>query len=781
MQPQVQILGLRSFFSKEKQKEIVFDAFFEKNWRAPSVADIFARIDHYLAQIPEAERWNLYYTTATCLEEKGRKMVEQAVMPFDVDKLDIERLDEYVPVVLAAIGVERETTGIVYSGNGLQFIVGLNKPFTSPDYFDLNRLHYKAIVERINRALAAVGLPGEGDPTVFSPARLMRLPNTLNRKKDKAERQGRLLQGRIVPVDFDITIASGLPKVEASDHINPQALKRYATPDTPTILKECRFLSACATDPGNVSEAEWYAMLSITARLANGNQLSHDMSNGHPGYSHSETEAKIEQALQASGPRTCSNINKTWGKCHTCPHFEKVNSPIMLRGANYIKTQDTGFHDVVIDAKGNPRPGKPNHEDLRKFFEQQNSYRTLGSSRIVFTWNGKYWREMPDAYIENFAQAHFNPVASTAMVQEFKNLVCRTNLTDPSWFIETTNRRINFANGVLDLGTMELRPHSSEFGFRYVLPYDYDPKATAPRFEKFLREIMCDREDLVHVLMEYAGYCFSNDTCWTQKALIMTGEGANGKSTLMSVLRGLAGKENYASLGLADLKAETNRQQLDGRLFNLAEETPTYAMSESSLFKNLVSGGETTVKMLYKQPYTIANKCKLMFACNELPKTKDTTKGFFRRLLIVPFDRVFEGQDRDDFLEEKLIAELPGIFNLVIAGYHRLKQTRRFTEAKAIDLEIKKYRLEVDTVHAWYRDNVDHSAGESFQALVSKMYGAYKFFTEERGEKPETLISFARRLSKLVPDYEKRQTRKVIDGRKESLLKGVRFGELRDF
>lgn len=781
MEPRIQILGLRSFFSKEKQKDIVFDAFLEKNWRAPSVPELFANIDRYLKDIPEKERWNLYYTTATCLEEKGRKMVEQAVMPFDVDKLDISRRLEYVPVVLGALGLKYEETGVVYSGNGLQFIVGLKTPFTSPDYFDINRLHYKAMCAKIDHALAAAGLPGEADTTVFSPARLMRLPNTLNRKKDKPERQGALLQGVIVPVDFDITIASGLPKVGAEDQINTQLLKRYPTPDTQAVLSGCSFLRSCKEDPAGVSEAEWYAMLSITARLENGNQLAHELSSGHPGYSHGETEAKIEQALQASGPRTCSNINKTWGKCHTCPNFEKVKSPILIRGENYIKTKDTGFHEIHFTKEGQMRVGKPCFDDLRKFFAQQNDYVTLGESGICLVWTGKYWREMKDKYLESFAQDHFEPKATTTMTMEFRNLVCRTNLRDTTWFTSTTNRRVNFANGVLEMDTMELRPHSQEYGFRYCLPYDYDPKATAPRFDKFMREIMKDRTDLVDVLLEYMGYCFSNDTCWTQKALIMTGEGANGKSTLMNVLRALAGKENYASLTLGDLKAETNRQQLDGKLFNLAEETPTYAMAESSLFKNLVSGGETTVKMLYKQPYTIANKCKLMFACNELPKTRDTTKGFFRRLLIVPFDRVFEGAERDDFIEDKLMQELPGIFNLVVRGYKKLREQRKHTTANAIDQEIAKYRLELDTVEAWFRDCVGVEQGRERYAILAKMYGAYKFFAENRGDKPEPYVSFARRMHKLIPNFESRIERKLIDGVKERLVYGVTFNEMRDF
>lgn len=787
-----QILGLRPYFNQKKNAYDITDStFFKKNWRAPSVADLFKNLQNYLDKIQESERYNLFYTVANCAEGK-REFREQHVMVFDVDGiLDDAKVgqgavrDRYIEVVLSALGLKYDDTGVVFSGNGLHFIVGLQTPIIEPQYFETNRRHYNALVGKIDAALARSALPGRADPAVFDPRRIMRLPGTLNKKEGKPERLAALIQPIISLVPFDITKLSGLPTVEAADHINPQTLRRYPRPDTTAVLAGCDFLRFCKNSPNEVSEEQWYASLSILPRLENGHDLAHEYSRGHSGYSTSETDAKIEQALQASGPRTCANLNKTWGKCNGCVHFERVASPIMIRGENYIKTSDTGFHEITLDQKGNPRPGKPCYEDLRKFFEQESPYVVLGESKICLTWTGKYWKEMKDTYLESYAQEHFNPKAQTNMTQEFKNLVCRTNLRDTAWFTTTTLKKINFNNGVLDLETMNLLPHSTEFGFRYALAYDYDPMAEAPQFEKFLREVMNDRTELCDVLMEYAGYSFSNDSCWTQKALIMTGEGSNGKSTLMNVLRALAGKDNYASLTLGDLKAETNRQQLDGRLFNLAEETPTYAMAESSLFKNLVSGGETTVKMLYKQPYTIANKCKLMFACNELPKTRDTTKGFFRRLLIVPFDRSFEGEARDSFIEEKLMTELPGIFNLVVRGYQRLKKQRQFTHSKAIETEIETYQYELDTVKVWHRDNVEKLplTDAAPVAVISKMYSAYSFYADSRGEKPEPLTTFAKRLKIIIgpEEYKRRQQRRTIDGKKESVLVGIQYGELRDY
>jgi P4 family phage/plasmid primase-like protien len=788
-----QILGLRPFFNEKKGIwDKTDNTFFRRGWRFPSIPDLFANLEKYLAPIPEAERWNLYYTVAFCAEGK-REFREQHVIIFDIDKVDrpegegLPQPGAYQSVVCNALGLDSSKTGLVASGHGFHFIIGLEHPFADPTIFESQKRHYLACCDKIDSALAKAGLPGKTDRGVFEARRIMRLPGTENRKEGMPGVPCRLLQGVVTPVAFDLALASGLPKIEAKDQINVQAAKKLPTPDTKAILDGCDFLKWCKESPNEVSEAQWYAMLSIIPRLPpKGRELAHDYSSGHRSYSASETEAKIDQALAASGPRTCDNIDKLWGKCSTCPHFGKTPSPIAIQGENYIKTRDTGFHNTYVNKDNIVCVGKPNYEDLRRFFnEEQGPYIVLGESGICLTWNGKHWEEYNDLYLQNFAQTNFNPTATGQMVAEFSGLVCRTNLKPTDWFTKTTQGKLNFQNGILDLKTLQLLPHSPEFGFRNVVSYPYDPDAKAPNFEKFLLDIMDGRKPLADVLMEFAGYAFSNDICWAQVALILSGDGSNGKSTFMDILKDLAGDDNYSALTLSDLKSETARKMLDGKLFNLAEETPTYAMTESSIFKNLVGGGETTVKQLYKQPYRIKNKAKMMFACNELPRTKDTTRGYFRRLVIVPFDRRFEGAAKDPFIKDKLMGELPGIYNLVIDGYRRLVKRRRFSEADEIAKEIEKYREDLDTVLSWYKDciedNLEPVLNAKHEAPLSKLYSSYRFYCEARGEKPETHPTFSRRLGHILPDHKARWRRVSIKGKREVAFAGVKYADGTDY
>lgn len=443
-----------------------------------------------------------------------------------------------------------------------------------------------------------------------------------------------------------------------------------------------------------------------------------------------------------------------------------------------IRTERTGFHLQTV-GRGGKVIYEPQYEDLRRYFERFHTYKMLGSSKICYVWDGKKYDEFPEIYLDNFAQRHFNPIADNRMCAEFRGLVLRTNLETPEWFQRTTERKINFQNGVLDIDTTEFTDHSPDRGFRYVLDYSYDPKATCPAWDKFLGDITRGDQELQAAIMEYVGYSLSNDSCWTQKALVLNGTGRNGKSTFISVIRALAGKGNYTALTLGDLGKEGNRQLLDGKLFNIAEETPTRGMTDSSIFKNLVTGGETQVRQLYKSPYIMRNRAKMIFACNELPESADTTSAFFRRLLIIPFRETFSFTkgNRDPHMEEKLLTELSGIFNKAIDGYKRLQKNSQFSRSDEANRALDEYQKAVDPIINWVEDAIEaHPLGngmdEKFNS-ISDLYQDYRRQMELNGYEPLNNTHFGRKLAGLIPDYHKRVFCKRIDGVPHKLIKAT--------
>lgn len=773
----LQILGIRSFVNEEK-KEIKYDAFHDKGWRAATIQDLFENIEAFVKAIPAKERYNIYFTPANCTKNK-REFQSTSVLWFDIDKVDTARLEEYITVFCKVMAVKREETGIVCSGNGLHFYIGLMVPVVEKDFFKVMKDHYKGALGLLGRAFSQADLPHELDPSVFDARRLMRLPGTKNKKPGKPEKMCELIQGQVVPTTFDLTAISGIPQVRSEDQLDKDFTKRFPDTDNKAILAGCNFIKWCKDKPNEVSEPLWYAALSITARMKDGRAISHDISSGHRSYDEKETDLKIDQAVSASGPRTCRSINDMWGQCQKCPHFQKVNSPIMIQGEDTIKTEKTGFHHVTFDKEtGQMKVGKPCFEDLRAFFEKKHDYRV--HDKFCWIWQDTYWKEISTDTLESFAQDHFDPYALTYMTQEFKNLILRTNLVDVKEWADTTFKKINFKNGVLDLETMKLLPHSKDYGFKYVLPYEYDAKAKAPRYRKFLADVTGGDKINQETLLEFCGYALSGDACRYEKALVLEGTGSNGKSTFIDVLKAVAGKTAHTSLSFSDLTNPDRRAPLDGTLFNITEETPN-KLWDTTAFKNLASGGEVPVRKLYKNAYFMRNRSKLIFSCNELPATVDTTRGFFRRFLIVPFTQRFADdlQNKDVFLKEKLFEELPGIFNLFLEGYQRLVKQGKFSKAEASDKDLAEYEQMTDHVLYWFTQTVQIGPVDDTGGMRGgELYDAYKLFTEEKGGTEAKIISesvFQRRLRTIVPDYEKRRALARDDSKKQfRFLRGIR-------
>lgn len=710
------------------------------------IADPFTTVSQIKSQIGEDQLWNVYYTVCECLEEPGRKFLSQSHIPFDIDGLDLP-FDTSVPrpqielvarAVCEAIGVSFDETGVVFSGNGLQFLIGLSEPIEDVEYFDQTRLHYKAICDRINLALSVLKLQGKADPSVWSPARLLRHPETYNRKAGKPERKSFALQSNIVRVDFQLKKASGLPELKGSDHLNPKAVRDLFTCDPDAILHKdtgCDFLKFGFANPDKITEPFWYAGLSIVGRFPEGPKWAHDFSKGHPKYSYQETETKRKQACsEVSGPRTCKNIEGLGWNCAACPQFGKTHSPITIEGPDSIKTISTGFRFLVETKDGEMRPGRVDYEGLWKFFMRTHDYVSVMDTPEIYAFKDNYWQAISKDNLLKFARDMVKPMAMDLERQEFHKLVKVSNMVTRDFFDTLEDGTFNFKNGVYSLKDKALFPHSKEYPFRHILPCDYDETATAPRFKEFMKEITGHRQPLEDLLQEFMGYVISGMECKFQKGLLLLGDGANGKSTFINVVRLLTGS-SASSLSAKDLADDRKRAGMVGKLVNISEENSRDSFREVETLKNMISGGMIWAKILYSQPFEFRNKAKLIISCNTLPTNRDVTNGFFRRLMIVPFDACFSEDigTADVDIDEKLNDELAGIFNYAVEGYKRLLLQGKFTKPAESTSILDEYSYSSNPIQEWLKEEIDIIHSDQIRHSKDALYENYQAYCVAAG------------------------------------------------
>lgn len=785
----IQILGLRSF-TKNDGKEQTYDAFHERNWRSTSVLELLKNLDKTISSIPENERYNIFYTLANCTTSK-REFETQGVIAFDIDKMGVKTKEDkiqYGEIVCEVLGLTKNNAAFIDSGNGLHVIFFLKESITSANFFRNNRAKYKELCEKIQSELLKQNLPGSLDPSIFEPRRILRLPGTENRKPHQPNKLASVLH---LPEELS-TVANFISQAnsEAKDETETKEKKKttkkveylHLTADSEAIQEQCKFLKWTKNQQENITEPEWYAALSIVARLPGGEKLAHEYSNKHPKYSASETNEKIKQALDKSGPRFCKNIDEIWMKsgdglgCKSCPHYNKIQSPIQIESEEFIASEATGFHKVIqIDGKIKTTP---DFEGLRRYLHKKTPYVVLDPGRIVYTWTGTHYKEVSKLAIEAFAQHHFKPIANNQMVSEFRQLVERHNLKPVEWFTNSNSGKMNFLNGVLEIATGAFFPSNKSLGFRHVLPYAYDHTAQAPMFANMLEKITCHDKKLATILLEFIGYCLSGDPYWCHKALVMVGDGSNGKSTILNIIKRLAGNNNFSAMKMTDLASEYHRQVLDGKLFNLTEEASHKSFYDTSILKGLVGGAGVQVRAPYGLPYNIVNTAKMVLTCNELPPNWDNTSGMARRLIIIPFNHTFSPQDEDfnPHIDRDLEAELPGILNMCVDAYRSVVERGEFTKAQASEEMIKEYTDDNNVLKLWANEELFLVEDDEQFTTVGDLYAAFTLYADRNGFKFTNMTQpcFTKRLFKLKAELKHRYKQKRMDEGRSWVVLGLK-------
>ena len=265
-------------------------------------------------------------------------------------------------------------------------------------------------------------------------------------------------------------------------------------------------------------------------------------------------------------------------------------------------------------------------------------------------------------------------------------LLRKVEMIDPTRFNQTY---YPFSNVTLDTMKASVMEHSPGYLATMGSDVSYRPDAGCPVFEMFLSQVF-ESGDTVQFVQEWFGYTLYSGHK-ANSLLIGVGSGANGKSTLFDVLAQLVGLAYVASVPLSNFNSEFGLEPLIGMKLNLATESDADAFKTGKL-KALTAGEAISVNRKNKPEITMILPTKFVFLVNELPILSDSSLGFERRLLILPFNQTFTPDEQDKDLSKKLTAELQGILNWTMAGLQRLMGNNfQFTRSRAMEQAKESY------------------------------------------------------------------------------------------
>jgi P4 family phage/plasmid primase-like protien len=316
---------------------------------------------------------------------------------------------------------------------------------------------------------------------------------------------------------------------------------------------------------------------------------------------------------------------------------------------------------------------------------------------------------------------------------------------------DADNWLLGVRNGVLDLRTGKLMLVNPNLLVSKRANVKFDPNADCPRFKKFLREVVPD-DDCRAFLLKWFGYVLTGDVS-EQKLLFLSGEGRNGKSTLVEVQAHLMG--DYAGKISTETLMRTNRNpqaaspdimSFQGKRLVHCNETAEGRVLDDARVKELTGGDTLVGRGLYgRVNVEFTPTHKLLMAGNHQPSVKDNSEGMWRRIIFFPFNQKIPESKKDKGLLPKLIAEGPGILNLMLKGLAEWRR-RGLDIPNTLQNATNAYRDEQDLVAEWLNEQCE--VHNTHMAKKTELYSAYKNWCSSSGCYPMARQRFSRQLSK---------------------------------
>ena len=158
--------------------------------------------------------------------------------------------------------------------------------------------------------------------------------------------------------------------------------------------------------------------------------------------------------------------------------------------------------------------------------------------------------------------------------------------------------------------THELRDHDPAFLSPVQIPVTYDPSADCREWDKFVSEVF--PEDAQELAYELAADLITPSRS-SQKALLLLGEGSNGKSTYLRAVGAFVGSTNAAGVSLHKLESDRfATARLMGKLANICPDLPSTHLTETSVFKAIVGGDDLHAEYNYAESLEFQPYCRLV-------------------------------------------------------------------------------------------------------------------------------------------------------------------------
>ena len=412
--------------------------------------------------------------------------------------------------------------------------------------------------------------------------------------------------------------------------------------------------------------------------------------------------------------------------------------------------------------------------------------RYVPEAKAWFVYTGKLWRrdvgglramklckklaDQLHIYVLSITDEKLRDAYSSAVGKWQKRAYRETILKDASDVypaslsdFDTDPYLLNCQNGTLDLRTRLFRPHSPADLLTMIAGVSYDPNARCARWERFIDEIMQGDKEKAVFLQKSMGYALTGDTRHECLFFFYGPTSRNGKSTTIEPIMHMMG--DYGKTARPDtiaLKQNPDGRgptedvaRLAGARFVNIPEPPKNMVLSAALVKTMTGGDTVTARFLNENSFQYRPQFKLFINTNHLPSVTDTTLFSSGRVKIIPFERHFSEQERDEGLKDFFMepGRLSAILNWCLDGLWLLRETG-FQMPDSVREATEDYRQGSDKTGRFIADEM--VADPLAEARTADVYSRYQEWCGRNGYKPENMQNFKSSLANVATIRRKR-------------------------
>ena len=318
---------------------------------------------------------------------------------------------------------------------------------------------------------------------------------------------------------------------------------------------------------------------------------------------------------------------------------------------------------------------------------------------------------------------------------------------------------LNTPGDVVDLETGK---QVSRDGLLFTQVSGVHPSSMAtPIWDRFISEVFDYDLEMVEFMQRMGGYSLTG-SIKEQKLFFLHGNGANGKSVFLDVLRAIGGKYSYnlPSEALMTSKHEshpTMLASLHGKRLAISSEIEESAHWAEARIKSMTGDETLTARYMRQDFFEFRVSHKHVIAGNFKPRLKGDDFAMARRMVLIPFAQRFEGSRRDNNLPEKLKAEYPGILAWFIEGARKWSESGLAIPG-AITEASREYMAEQDDIGLWVASCCEQVKGA--RELATNLFASFEAWKRTNGEHAGSAKTFSQRLERT---YDKKRVTRGME------------------